>query len=57
MSNLAPLTIVLVIIAVTASFTEGSITWGALPFLLALGNEVARMIVVAKGTSNDDNLS
>lgn len=57
MSNLAPLTIVLLVIAVTASFTEGSVGWGILPFLLALANEIARMVVVVRGTPNDDDLA
>jgi hypothetical protein len=58
MSSLAPLTIVLLIIAVTASFTEGSVAWGVLPFILAIANEVARIVVIARGgTPDGDDLS
>lgn len=57
MTNLAPLTLVLLVIAVTASFVEGGVVWGLAPFLLALANEIARMIVVARGTPDDDDLT
>ena len=57
MTNLAPLTIVLLVFAVTASFTEGSVAWGAIPFLLAIANELARMVVVARSTPDGDDLS
>lgn len=52
MNNIAALSAVLLIIGITASFVEGSILWGVLPFLLALGNELARMLILARGPAN-----
>jgi hypothetical protein len=48
MTNLAPLTLVLLVIGVTAALAENSFVWGLGPFLIALANEIARMIVLSR---------
>lgn len=41
-----PITTILLVLAVTASSVENSIAYGALPFLLALVNEIARAVAL-----------
>lgn len=41
-----PITTILLALAVTAAAVENSIAWGALPFLLALVNEIARAVAL-----------
>lgn len=43
MLTITPITFLLTTLAVTASAVEGSLLWGALPFLLAFFNEGLRI--------------
>lgn len=57
MTNLAPITLVLLVMAATFSFVGDNVLYGAPFFVLALANEIARTFVVARGAPDDTDRS
>lgn len=55
MTNLAPVTLVLLVMAATFSFVGDNVLYGAPFFILALANELARMIVIARGAPDESD--